>query len=86
MLAYEVASDLIGEYLRVCETTCLDSMHKFHKVVNVVFSEVYLREPNVSLTCQVPTMTSTCSSALRYSLGLWKANALVVNYEINGHA
>jgi hypothetical protein len=46
MLAYVVA-DLIDEYLRMSETTCLDSMYKFCKAVIVVFSEVYLREPNV---------------------------------------
>jgi hypothetical protein len=47
MLAYRVAGDLIDECLWMSETTCLQSMYRFCKVVIAVFNEVYLREPNV---------------------------------------
>jgi hypothetical protein len=47
MLAYEVAGDLIDEYLRMSKTTCLESMYKFCKTVIAVFGTVYLREPTV---------------------------------------
>jgi hypothetical protein len=50
MLAYGVADDLIDEYLRMSETTCLKSMYKFCKVVIAVFGTVYLREPTVEDT------------------------------------
>ena len=37
MLAYRVPDDLIDEYVRMSESTCLDSMYKFCKVVTAVF-------------------------------------------------
>jgi hypothetical protein len=53
MLVYRVASDLIDEYLRMSETKCLHLMNKFCKVVIIVLSEVYLREPNVDDTSRL---------------------------------
>jgi hypothetical protein len=47
MLAYGVIGDLIVEYLRMSETTCLESMYKICKAVIAVFHTVYLREPTV---------------------------------------
>jgi hypothetical protein len=43
MPAYGVYGDLID--LRMRETTCLDSIYKFYKVLIAVFGEFYLREP-----------------------------------------
>jgi hypothetical protein len=40
MLAYGVVDDLIDEYLRMSETTCLESMYQFCKVVIAVFGIV----------------------------------------------
>ena len=45
MLAYGVPSDLIDEYIRMSESTCLDYMYKFYKAVIAVFGPEYLREP-----------------------------------------
>jgi hypothetical protein len=53
MLAYEVAGDLIDEYLRISKTTCLESMYKFCKAVIAVFGTVYLREPTVEDTARL---------------------------------
>ena len=53
MLAYGVSGDLIDEYLRMSETTCLDSMYKFCKAVIAVFGEVYLRQPTAADTAQL---------------------------------
>jgi hypothetical protein len=50
---YEVVGDLLDEYLRMRETTCLDSMYKFCKAMIVVFSKVYLIEPNVDDTAHL---------------------------------
>jgi hypothetical protein len=53
MLAYGVADDLIDEYLRMSETTCLESIYKFCKAVVAVFGTVYLREPTVEDTTRL---------------------------------
>jgi hypothetical protein len=53
MLVYGVASDLIDEYLRMSESTCLDSMYKFCKAVIAVFGTLYLREPTVEDTARL---------------------------------
>ena len=37
MLAYGVPGDLIDEYVRMSESTCLESLYKFCKAVIVVF-------------------------------------------------
>jgi hypothetical protein len=47
MLVYGVVGDLIDEYIRMSETTCLESMYKYCKAVIAVFGTVYLREPTV---------------------------------------
>ncbi|XP_075658856.1 uncharacterized protein LOC142628695 [Castanea sativa] len=46
MLAYGVLGDLIDEYVRIGETTILESLKKFVTTVINVFSEEYLRKPN----------------------------------------
>ena len=46
MLAYGVSDDLIDEYVRIGETTALESLKKFVTAIIDVFSEEYLRKPN----------------------------------------
>ena len=46
MLAYRVSGDLIDEYVRIAETTALESLKKFVIAVIDVFSEEYLRKQN----------------------------------------
>jgi hypothetical protein len=53
MLAYGVDSDLVNEYMRLSETTCLESMYKFCRAVVAVFGKVYLREPNAADTARL---------------------------------
>jgi hypothetical protein len=53
MLAYGVAGDLIDEYLRMSESTCLESMYKFGRAVIATFGTVYLREPTVEDTARL---------------------------------
>jgi hypothetical protein len=50
MIAYKVAGDLVGEYMHMSGSTCLDSMYKFCQTAVEVFSDVYLREPNMGDT------------------------------------
>jgi hypothetical protein len=53
MLAYGVAGDLIYEYLRMSESTYLESMYKFCKTVIAVLGTVYLREPTIEDTARL---------------------------------
>jgi hypothetical protein len=47
MLAYGVAGDLVDEYMRMSESTCIEVMYNFCRAIIAVFGEVYLREPNL---------------------------------------
>ena len=50
MLAYGIPGDLVDEYVRMSEWTCLLSLYNFCKVVVVVFGPEYLRQPNAADT------------------------------------
>ena len=59
MLVYGVAGDLVDEYLRMSESTWLDSMYRFCEAVVQVFGPEYLREPNVEDIARLLTMNSS---------------------------
>ena len=59
MLAYRVPDDLIDEYVRMSESTCLDSLYKFCKVVIAVFGPEYLREPTLQDTARLLAMNAS---------------------------
>ena len=46
MLVYGVTVDFMDEYVRIGETTAIDSLKKFVVAVIDIFSEEYLRSPN----------------------------------------
>ncbi|KAL7191721.1 hypothetical protein ACSBR2_023746 [Camellia fascicularis] len=46
MLAYGVAADSVDDYVRIGESTAIESLKHFVKVVVAMFSERYLRSPN----------------------------------------
>ena len=50
MLAYEIPGDLVDEYVRMSESTCLLSMYNFWKAVVAVFGPEYLRQPTAADT------------------------------------
>jgi hypothetical protein len=50
MLAYGVDGDLVDEYMRMSESTCIDAMYNFCRAIIAVFGEMYLREPNLEDT------------------------------------
>lgn len=46
MLAYGVPADSMDDYLRIGESTTIESLKKFVKAVVAIYSEEYLRSPN----------------------------------------
>ena len=46
-LAYGVPTDYIDEYVEIGESTAIESLKKFIKVVVEVFGDEYLRAPNI---------------------------------------
>ncbi|KAK4840199.1 hypothetical protein QYF36_002217 [Acer negundo] len=46
MLAYGVADDAVDEYVRIGESTTIESLKKFVRAVIEIFSDEYLRSPN----------------------------------------
>jgi predicted ATP-dependent Lon-type protease len=46
MPAYGVAAYLMDEYVKLGETTIVESLKRFVKAVISIFSEEYLRSPN----------------------------------------
>jgi hypothetical protein len=53
MLAHGVARDLVDEYMRMSESTCIDSMYNFCRAIILVFGDEYLRQPNMEDTQQL---------------------------------
>jgi hypothetical protein len=43
-LAYGVAGDLVDQYMSMSESTCLESMYKFCRVMVLIFVREYLRD------------------------------------------
>ncbi|KAF8403864.1 hypothetical protein HHK36_011970 [Tetracentron sinense] len=46
MLAYGVATDAVDDYVRIGESTSIESLRRFVRAVVEVFGEEYLRSPN----------------------------------------
>jgi hypothetical protein len=50
MLAYGAVDDLVDEYMRMSESTCIESMYKLYRAIIAVFVSVYLRKPTMEDT------------------------------------
>ena len=46
MLAYGVAADVVDDYVRIDESTTIESLKRFVRAVVAIFSNEYLRSPN----------------------------------------
>ncbi|KAF8410529.1 hypothetical protein HHK36_003060 [Tetracentron sinense] len=46
MLVYEVAADVVDDYVRIGESTSIENLRRLVKAVVEVFGEEYLRSPN----------------------------------------
>ncbi|XP_071680083.1 uncharacterized protein [Lolium perenne] len=53
MLSYGMSGDIFDEYLRMSESTCLESMYRFCRAVNALFGELYLRNSTIEETRQL---------------------------------
>ena len=53
MLAYGVAADAMDDYVRIGESTALESIRRFVVVVVEVFGDEYLRSPNEDDTARL---------------------------------
>ena len=58
MLAYGVPGDLIDEYVRMSESTCLESLYKFCKAGIAVFGPEYWRELTAEDTTRLVAMNA----------------------------
>ncbi|XP_038719919.1 uncharacterized protein LOC120012546 [Tripterygium wilfordii] len=101
MLAYGVSTDLMDEYIRIRETTALESLKKFVKCVISVFSEEYLRLPTAEDLAKLlaigqargfPGMLGSIDCMhwkWKNCPSAWKDLAMgrapAVNYTVNGH-
>jgi hypothetical protein len=47
MLTYGVPADYVDEYVRIGETTAIESLERFVRVVVSIYSNNYLRSPNI---------------------------------------
>ncbi|XP_020262397.1 uncharacterized protein LOC109838357 [Asparagus officinalis] len=48
MLAYGLPADAMDEYVKIGESTAIESMIKFYRVMVEIFAERYLRTPNAN--------------------------------------
>jgi hypothetical protein len=53
ILTYDIPTDLIDEYLRIGETTAIESLRAFVKAIVEVFGDWYLRAPNETDICRL---------------------------------
>ncbi|XP_020195431.1 uncharacterized protein [Aegilops tauschii subsp. strangulata] len=96
MLAYGISGDLVDEYVRMSETTCLMSMYKFCQAVIEVFGLEYLRKPTAADTERLLVTNATGGFPGSHNeinvlqrppvfARLAEGHSPPVNFEINGH-
>ncbi|XP_028105480.1 uncharacterized protein LOC114304514 [Camellia sinensis] len=82
MLAYGVAADFMDEYVRIGESTAIESLKYFVKAVVDIFSNKYLRSPNSNDIAKLlavgesrgfPGMLGSIDSVASYDLWIWHA-------------
>ncbi|XP_073362378.1 uncharacterized protein [Aegilops tauschii subsp. strangulata] len=84
MLAYEIPGDLVDEYVRMSESTCLLSLYNFCKAVVAVFGPEYLRQPNAAEQKGSHNDINVLHRSPVFAR-LAEGHSPPVNFEINGH-
>jgi hypothetical protein len=59
MIAYETPGDAKDEYLRIADSTAIESMYRFCRAVVAVFRSNYLRAPNEDETARITTQNNS---------------------------
>ncbi|RWR92309.1 putative nuclease HARBI1 [Cinnamomum micranthum f. kanehirae] len=90
MLAYGVAADAVDYYVRIAESTSIESLKKFVQAIIAVFGNEYLRTPNSADICRLlseglPGSHNDINVLDRYPIFLAEGRTPSVNYLINGH-
>ncbi|KAJ0472765.1 putative harbinger transposase-derived protein [Helianthus annuus] len=93
MLAYGVSADFMDEYIRIGESTAMESLKKFCETIVSIFSVEYLRSPNTNdlwiwhAFFGLPGSYNDINVLERSSVftELAQGRAPPVNYTVNGH-
>ncbi|XP_042968395.1 uncharacterized protein LOC122301247 [Carya illinoinensis] len=97
MLAYGVTGDFMDEYIRIDESTAMESLKRFSETIVNVFSDEYLRSPNANDIARLllvgeqrgfPEMLGSIDCMhwkWKNCPAAWKGRAPAVNYTINGN-
>ncbi|XP_020397305.1 uncharacterized protein [Zea mays] len=80
-LAYGVPADYVDEYVRIGESTAIESLRKFVRAIVHLFRNEYLRAPNVDDTTRLLNIAECRGFPCMLSNG----EAPEVKYTINGH-
>ncbi|KAK4849941.1 hypothetical protein QYF36_002267 [Acer negundo] len=60
MLAYRVFVDFVDDYVQIVESTDIESLNTFTKVIVVIFGDKYLRSPNNDDTTRLLEIGNQC--------------------------
>ncbi|XP_042963607.1 uncharacterized protein LOC122297537 [Carya illinoinensis] len=78
MLAYGVTGDFMDEYIRIGESTAMESLKRFSETIVSVFSDEYLRSPNANDIARLLLVGEQRGFPAQ-------GRAPAVNYTINGN-
>ncbi|XP_063944669.1 uncharacterized protein LOC108212054 [Daucus carota subsp. sativus] len=83
MLAYGTAADAIDDYVRIGESTAIESLRRFVKSIVEVFGTEYLRRPNAEDVSRL--LAENEQRGFPGMLELAEGRGPEVRYTINGH-
>ncbi|XP_020271677.1 uncharacterized protein LOC109846848 [Asparagus officinalis] len=69
MLAYGVSADSVDDYVRIGESTAIESLDRFTKAIVAIFGDEYLRSPTDEDTSRLLAIEAVVS----YDLWIWHA-------------
>jgi hypothetical protein len=91
MLSYGMPADIFDDYLRMGESTWLESMYRFCRAVISVFGEYYCREPTIENTRWLLSINESRGfpgtiGSIDYMYWEWKNCPFRWYGQYNGHA
>ncbi|KAF8396461.1 hypothetical protein HHK36_018083 [Tetracentron sinense] len=94
MLAYGIVTDYVDEYMRIGESTAIESLKNFVQAIVAIFSDEYLRPPNdndiarllaVGENCGFPEILGSIDSTINsndYGMGHYLADGIYPQWSI----